>query len=108
AAGIGVSVDRLDGEPRIEAAEELKHGDDRAAGGVVLLVEIGDLDRLLQAARHLLRLARGREGLFAGDIEVRVVPVHRDIGGERGAGSSRDEPAAPRPAPATRALATAP
>ena len=51
-----------------------------------------------------LGLARRREGPFAGEIEMRVVPVDRDVGQQRRRHGAADDAEPQRPAPPARSV----
>ncbi len=94
-----IGVHGLDPQVGIEPPEQIQHRLDATGGGILLLIEIGKIDGLPQPAHNLARFKRGREGLFARDVELRIVAIERHVG-ENGDGSrAADDGAVGEPAP---------
>ena len=70
---LAVRIDGAHLEQRVASAHHFQHIFDAPAVGILATIEVGELDRLLQLVDHGHRLARRREDLLAGEIEVQVV-----------------------------------
>ena len=82
----------MNAEIGVLSLELPKHGAERTGAGILLLEEIGNVDRLAYPAYNLGRLRRRRESFFARQVKVRIVAEERHIGEDhRNDGGSDDK-----------------